>query len=231
MNDPVSGRRPLKSRGMPVFQRLAARLAASSVTPNMISVCSVLFGLAAAVALALTSQTETMLYQRVLWVVAACCIQGRLIANLLDGMVAIEGGKSSAVGDLYNEVPDRISDSLIFVGAGMAVGGTLYLGLLAGLLAVFVAYVRAIGASVGAGQVFAGPFAKPQRMALMTLMCVLMTLLPSRLAWTHEETGIGIVGIALAIISVGCVVTSWRRLVLVGGALRASYALESDTDD
>lgn len=45
------------------------------------------------------------------------------------------------------------------------------IGLTSALVAVFVAYVRAIGASAGVGQVFLGPFAKQQRMAVMTLVC------------------------------------------------------------
>ena len=50
------------------------------------------------------------------------CVQLRLLCNLLDGMVAVEGGRSSPVGALYNEVPDRVADSLLLVALGYAVG-------------------------------------------------------------------------------------------------------------
>jgi len=40
------------------------------------------------------------------------------VCNLLDGMVAIEGGLKTPAGELFNDVPDRISDPLILVGAG-----------------------------------------------------------------------------------------------------------------
>jgi phosphatidylglycerophosphate synthase len=33
---------------------------------------------------------------------------------VLDGMVAIEGGKSTATGALFNEMPDRLSDALFW---------------------------------------------------------------------------------------------------------------------
>ncbi|MEZ6087299.1 MAG: CDP-alcohol phosphatidyltransferase family protein [Pirellulaceae bacterium] len=216
----VSGRRPLKSRNMPVFQRLAAWLAGTSITPNMISTASMGMALIAGVSLAATSVATDDWWRRGLWLLAAIGIQGRLIANLLDGMVAVEGGKSSPVGDLYNEVPDRVSDTLILVGAGLSATGNLYLGLSASLLAVFVAYVRAIGASVGAGQVFAGPLAKPQRMALMTLACVTSAMLPTRLQTMPVGAELGLMTCVLGIIIAGCVITSIRRLRKIAESLR-----------
>ena len=43
-----------------------------------------------------------------LFLVAAVCVQLRLLANLLDGMVAVGSGQASRIGELYNEVPDRV---------------------------------------------------------------------------------------------------------------------------
>ncbi len=40
----------------------------------------------------------------------------RLWLNMLDGMVALASGKASLRGELLNDLPDRISDVLIFVG-------------------------------------------------------------------------------------------------------------------
>jgi phosphatidylglycerophosphate synthase len=45
-------------------------------------------------------------------VATAACIQLRLLCNLLDCMVAIEGGKSAPTGALFNEMPDRFADPL-----------------------------------------------------------------------------------------------------------------------
>ena len=49
-------------------------------------------------------------------------MQLRLLCNMLDGMVAVEGGKGSRTGEIYNEVPDRIADPLLLVPAGYAIG-------------------------------------------------------------------------------------------------------------
>ena len=215
-----SGRRPLKSRQWPVFQKLASALANSGVTPNAISVASVVFAVVAGGCLAATNRFEDPFIRRGFWLLSAVMIQFRLIANLMDGMVAIEGGKKSAVGDLYNEVPDRLSDPAILIGAGFAWGGCPMLGLTAALVAVFVAYVRAIGASVGVGQVFLGPFAKQQRMALMTLVFVASAVLPMPWQPIHASTGIGICGGALLVIIAGGLITAVRRLNHIARLMR-----------
>ncbi len=216
----IPGRRPLNTRNWRLFQRIAAALARSKVTPNMISVSSVVFGGAAGIALAATSWFDSAGILATLYVFAAVMIQARLIANLLDGMVAVEGGKGSPVGALYNEVPDRVSDAAIFIGAGYSLCSRPELGLMAATVAVFVAYVRAIGSSAGAGEVFAGPMAKPQRMALMTICCLLCALV-SWLQWgTTGQFQSNLMGIALGLVVVGGFITSYRRLRIIARKLR-----------
>lgn len=46
-------------------------------------------------------------------ILAAVFIQCRLLCNLFDGMVAVEGGKSTPSGELFNDIPDRVADPLI----------------------------------------------------------------------------------------------------------------------
>lgn len=215
-----SGRRPLKSRQWRIFQRFAAWLANSGITPNAISVASIFFAVAAGGCLGATNQCESIVIRRCFWLFSGVFIQFRLIANLMDGMVAIEGGKKSAVGDLYNEVPDRLSDPAILIGAGFAWGSCPLIGLTSALVAVFVAYVRAIGASAGVGQVFLGPFAKQQRMALMTLVCGASALLPMSWQPINASTGIGICGGALMVLILGGIVTAVRRLNHIARLMR-----------
>jgi phosphatidylglycerophosphate synthase len=106
---------------------------------------------------------------------AAFLIQCRLLCNLFDGMVAVEGGKKTPSGELFNDIPDRIADPIILVAAGYATGWGwgVTLGWLGGLTAVLTAYVRVLNAWVGAPMDFRGPMAKQHRMALMTCACVL----------------------------------------------------------
>ncbi|MAE62851.1 MAG: hypothetical protein CMJ18_01145 [Phycisphaeraceae bacterium] len=106
----ASDRRPIATRDRRVVQRFASWVAATGVSPNAISLSSIAFAAAAAVCFAGTSDTEGWT-ARALWLGAAANMQLRLLANLLDGMVALETGRSSAAGELFNEAPDRLSDA------------------------------------------------------------------------------------------------------------------------
>ena len=240
--DPTA-RRPLKSRDLPFFKHLAASLAQAGVSPNAISFSSMVFGAAAGVMLAATSALQGWAVNAA-WLLSTVFIQLRLVANLLDGMVAVEGKRGGPTGDLWNEAPDRVADAAIFIGAGYAVGSLPLLGFAAALMAVFVAYVRALGASVGAGQIFIGPMAKPQRMFAMTVMSFLgirfgdhfppfslaaisyrnaspESYPPHFVETGHSEVQLGIVTIVLALIILGCIVTAIRRLLRIAAFLRA----------
>ncbi len=164
MTDPSANRRPLKSRSTRWARAFAGALVRARATPDHISLLSILFALAGA-GLLLYAPTPAGL------VAVAACIQLRLLCNLLDGMVAVEGGRKSPVGALYNEVPDRIADSLFIVTLGYASGAPA-LGWYGALAAAVTAYIRVLGGTLGQAQDFRGPFAKQQRMAAMTLGCL-----------------------------------------------------------
>ncbi|MBX3088302.1 MAG: CDP-alcohol phosphatidyltransferase family protein, partial [Cryobacterium sp.] len=148
-------RRPIAARRLAVFRRLAATLPAAGITPNAISVFGMIVAIGAGTCLASTSAFPAP--SRLLFVLAAAGIQFRLLANMLDGMVAIEGNLRSPTGDLYNEIPDRISDTFVLIGAGYAISSLPVLGYLAALGALFVTYCRALGRSLGLPSDFRGP--------------------------------------------------------------------------
>lgn len=206
----TTARRPLKSRSSAGIRAFAARLAARRVAPNAISAASVGFAVVSAAALLLVGPVDGALAEAGLLLAAAAGIQLRLLCNLLDGLVAVEGGLKTPDGELFNEVPDRISDSLVLAAAGYA-AGVPELGWAAALAAVLTAYVRALGGSLGLAQDFGGPMAKPQRMALMTVACLGAALGP-------EEP---VLTVALAVVAAGSLVTCVVRLARVRSGLRA----------
>ena len=142
-----------------------ALLLKTSVTPNQISVASVAIAALGAAALAAAPRWP------VLFLLAAIAVQLRLVCNLLDGMVAVEGGRGTPVGALYNEVPDRVADTLFLVAWGWA-AGVPSLGWATALAAALTAYLRVLGGALGQPQDFRGPMAKQHRMALLTATCV-----------------------------------------------------------
>lgn len=201
-------RRPIASREAGWAKAVAARLAASSVTPNQISGVSMLFAGAGATMIGLVANPAG-------WLLAALCVQLRLVCNLLDGMVAIEGGKKSAVGAIWNEFPDRVADSLLLVAAGYA-AGLPWAGWAAALIAALTAYVRVFGGSLGLAQDFSGVMAKQRRMALLTAGLVAQSV-----EWAFSETRWSL-GIAIVLIAAGSAATCVTRTLGVARTLKAA---------
>src|SRR5205823_2770091 len=124
--------RPIATRNRKWAQAATAWLASRNVSPDAISIAGMCASIVAGVVLALTS----VAYHRIFWLLAALGAQLRLTANMLDGMVALASGRASKIGELYNEVPDRVSDAAVFIGAGFASGGNVALGYIATILAI-----------------------------------------------------------------------------------------------
>jgi len=214
-------RRPVPARERRASKQLAEWMAKRGVSPNAISLAGMCAGVAAGGALALTSWSSLW---RLDFLAAALLMQLRLVANMLDGMVAIATQKASPVGELYNEVPDRVSDAAIFIGAGYATGGNPELGYLAACLAIFIAYIRAEGKVAGAHQEFCGPMAKPQRMFVLTVASLYCGLAPQE--WQPVPAtlpGWGVMAASLILILVGGLWTVVRRLVRVARAIRSGH--------
>lgn len=211
-------RRPITARGWSLWQRTATWLARRGVTANQISLAGMGFGLASGAAFAATGAVGA--WHPLAWILAAAFAQLRLLANLLDGMVAIETATASRVGELYNEVPDRVSDAAIFIGAGYALGGHVTWGYAAACLAIFTAYVRAVGKTAGAPQDYCGPMAKPQRMAVMMAAAILSALMPQavwpRLSWLGDG---GLAAAGLVLVALGSLITAVRRLLRIAKKL------------
>lgn len=196
-------RRPIAARNLGITQRLAAWLVARGASADAISLAGMAAGLLAGLCLALTWDHAE--WRRPLWLLAALLIQLRLLANLLDGMVAIGRGIASPAGELFNEVPDRVSDTAVLFGLGLAAGEPV-LGLAAALAAMSTAYVRAVGKAAGAPSDFRGPMAKQHRMALVTLVALWHGMAP--MSWVPTD----LMHLALYAIILLSLVTAARRL-------------------
>ena len=198
-------RRPLATRGAGWAKALARGLAGVGLTPNAISVIGIGFaGLGAWAFIAAPGGPAW------LWLGAAAGIQLRLGANMLDGLVAVEEGKGSATGALYNEAPDRVEDALLLVAAGYACGMP-ELGYGATVLAFGTAYIRALGGALGFAQDFVGPMAKQHRMFVLTVAALL------QFVWTAQPY---VTFTALWIIVAGSALTCAIRLWRIAGLLR-----------
>jgi len=199
-------RRPLTTRDKNWAKKLAAMIAGTGITPDMISVSSSVF---AAMTFGFQFLYGHENISLALWGIIAT-IQLRLLANMFDGMVAVEFNQKSVMGEVFNDLPDRVSDALVFMGFAFilkdkAWGVELSYG--AGILAVMTAYIRVLGNGLGVKDLFLGPMAKQHRMFFVTLSCLI--------GFFWKDVFL----LMIILIDLGMVVTCVRRLSKISKSL------------
>jgi phosphatidylglycerophosphate synthase len=205
--EPAS-RRPIAA----IFRRTAdaaTRFCASTgIHPDTISYLSIVAALVAAICFWKSVQTRWLL------IVAPLFCYLRLWFNMLDGMVAVAANKASRQGEILNDLPDRISDILIFVGVAHSGWMNPLFGYWAAIFAVLTAYVGLFGQAIGGQREFSGMMSKPWRMVALSIGVWLTFFLqqgPERFS---------ILDLTCVIIIVGCVQTIVVRLKRIAATLQ-----------
>lgn len=211
-------RRPIAQRFRQTAHAPVRWCARLGVHPNLISCSSIVASAAAGLCFWQAGDAPWLLLAAV-----GCCYV-RLWFNMLDGMVALATGKASPTGEIANELPDRISDVLIFVG--VAHSGLCYpmLGYWTAILALLVAYVGTLGQAVGAQREFSGLMAKPWRMVALHVGAWLTLAL---IWWGDGAIRLGnltVLDWTLLTILAGCVQTIGLRLVRIIRVLQQETA-------
>jgi phosphatidylglycerophosphate synthase len=158
-----SSRRPIAEpfrRTARAVTQLCVRL---GIHPDAISYLSIFAALAAAFCFWKSGKAPWLL------IVAPLFCYLRLWFNMLDGMVAVASAKASSRGEILNDLPDRVSDVVIF--AGVAHSGLMnpVLGYWAAIFALLTAYVGLFGQAIGVQREFSGLMSKPWRMVALHL--------------------------------------------------------------
>jgi len=208
----VATYRPTSRRPIAALFRRTADLAvrwcvARGVHPDAVSYASVAAAGAAALCFGLSGPS------RLPWllVVAPLLCHVRLWMNMLDGMVALASGKASRRGEILNDLPDRVSDVLIFVG--VAHGGWCHplWAYWAAVFALLTAYVGTLGQAVAGRREFSGVMSKPWRLVALHVGAW-VTL---ALVWLGRDTAIGrmtVLDLTCAAVIAGCAQTIVVRL-------------------
>jgi phosphatidylglycerophosphate synthase len=206
-----TSRRPIAG----VFRKTAGAAVrfcvARNVHPDVISYLSIV-----AAAIAATCYLWSPYWRPWPLAVAPLLLFLRLWFNMLDGMVALASGKASRRGEIINELPDRISDILIF--AAVAHSGWVWppLGYWCAILAVMTAYVGILGQAVTGRRRFEGWMSKQYRMVALAVgtWITLFTYPSGKLgdarAWGSPCT---VLEWTCWVIIVGCIQTIVVRLV------------------
>ncbi len=178
----------------------------AGISPDAISYFSMVAAAAAAACFWQSSRQPALLLVAPLF----CLL--RLWCNMLDGMVALAAGRASWRGEILNDLPDRVSDVLIFVGAAHSGWMHPLLGYWAAILSLGTAYVGMLGQAVGGQRQFGGVMSKPWRMVALGLGAWLTYFVQMRFV------RLGFLDWACLLVIAGCLQTIAHRL---GRILRA----------
>ncbi|MDB5319921.1 MAG: CDP-diacylglycerol--glycerol-3-phosphate 3-phosphatidyltransferase [Phycisphaerales bacterium] len=185
------------------------------VHPDVISYLSMAAAAAAGICFWLSGRWPWLL------IVAPLLCFARLWCNMLDGMVALASGKASLRGEIVNELPDRVSDILIFVGVAHSGWVNPFLAYWAAIMALLTAYVGTLGQAVTGRRRFEGMMSKQHRMVVLAVGAWVMFALrqdPPRAA--SPVGALSAMDWACIVIIVGCVQTVWVRLLKIMRELR-----------
>jgi len=133
------------------------------IHPDAIYYASIVAALAAALCFWKSQNAPSLL------LVAPAFCYLRLWLNMLDGMVAIAAGKASCRGEILNDLPDRISDVIIFAGVAHSGWMNPIFGYWAAIFALLTAYVGIFGQAIGGQREFSGWMSKPWRVVALHL--------------------------------------------------------------
>jgi phosphatidylglycerophosphate synthase len=139
---------------------------------------------------------------------------------MLDGMVALAAGSASARGEILNDLPDRISDVIIFAGAAHSGWMHPLIGYWAAIFSLGTAYIGMLGRAVGARREFGGLMSKPWRMVALSVGAWVSFLLWN-LGRPGRFFGLTTLDLACLVVVAGCWQTSVHRLRRILRELRA----------
>ncbi len=151
-------------------------------------------------------------------VIAIAFAMLRLWLNMFDGMVALEAGKASRKGEIVNDLPDRISDVLIFVGIAHSGWCNAFYAYWVAIASVVVAYVGLFGQAVDVRREFSGVMAKPWRIVAVSIgaLITMFLVLGDRPYWFG---GFSVLDWTHFVILAGCAQTIFVRLGRIFRAL------------
>lgn len=209
----VTSRRPIAG----VFRRTAQGATQicvrAGVHPDAISYLSIVAAAGAGACFLLAGRWPWLL------LIGPLLCYARLWCNMLDGMVAVASGKASWRGEILNDLPDRISDVLIFAGVAHSGLCAQASGYGAAIMALLTAYVGMFGQAVRVQREFSGVMSKPWRMVILHVGAWLSLGLMLSGAGVRYA-GLSVLDWTCIVVIAGCIQTIWVRLRRILRALK-----------
>jgi CDP-diacylglycerol--glycerol-3-phosphate 3-phosphatidyltransferase len=191
---PEAGLYRLKPASQRLVSPLEDVLVARRVPPDAITAASLPIALAGGICLALSDRAPALL------VLVPILAAARLVTNLLDGLVARRTSTARPMGEVWNELADRLGDVLFLGGLAFtpAVDSRLALG--AVIAALLASYVGITAKAVGGSRQYGGVMSKPGRMIVVAIGAPLAFLTGDG-RWLAAAAGLIVVGSLLTLLA------------------------------
>jgi len=191
----------LRPHAQSILKPLVRVMSRMAITPDALSVISLVFAIAAGMLYAVSWDSTTL----VLAAAALVLLNG--VADAMDGELARSSGTAGKRGDFLDHVIDRYADVFIICGIffGAYVGWRIGVAAVVGTL--LTSYLGVQAQAVGVGRYYGGILGRADRLVIIMLASVLYFLYPK------EIYGFSFLGWSIVLIAIASNLTAIQRFV------------------
>jgi phosphatidylglycerophosphate synthase len=184
-----------------LIEPLAALAEKSGISPNQLSVLSLVFAAMAAAFYILSASNIEMLYA------AALMVLLNAILDTMDGALARRIGKANLKGDFLDHVIDRYADMFFLGGIIFAGYAPWPIGLLAVIGVFLTSYIGTQAQALQLGRYYGGMMGRADRLTLIFLATI------GNAVYSNDLAGLPILGWVLAATMISSHITALQRFI------------------
>jgi len=193
----------MRSKSLVVTEPLAALAEMAGASPNLLSLFSMIFALAAGFLYYLSAGDVSLLG------LAALMVLLNSIFDAVDGTLARRTGQAEPKGDFLDHVIDRYADMAILTGIVLAGYVSEAWGIFAVMGVLLTSYLGTQAQALQLGRLYGGIMGRADRLILIIFATIANALYPGDLS------GLSILGWAVILITVASHATALQRIFLI----------------
>ncbi|MEA3283354.1 MAG: CDP-alcohol phosphatidyltransferase family protein [Euryarchaeota archaeon] len=193
----------LRPHAKSILKPLVGIMSRTAITPDALSVISLIFAISAGILYAVSSDSTTFV------LAAGSMVLLNGIADAMDGELARSSGTAGKRGDFLDHVIDRYADVFIICGIffGAYVGWRIGVAAVVGTL--LTSYLGVQAQAVGVGRYYGGILGRADRLVVIMLASILYFIYP------HVIYGFSFLGWSIVLIAIASNLTVIQRFVYI----------------
>ncbi len=189
----------LRSRSRAIAEPIASAAERAGITPNQLSVLSLLFAASSAVFYYLSSSRGILLH------LAAVMVFLTALTDMADGALARKTGSADRKGDFLDHVIDRYADVLMLTGIVFAGYVPWQIGFLAVIGVLLTSYIGTQAQAINFVRYYGGMVGRADR-----LMMVIVATIANAI-YAEEIKGLTLLGWLIVVIMISSHITALQR--------------------